>query len=161
MCKTSPIQLARRSVMWSSSGDVAVALSLPSTSTQGTRSAPICTDLPAGMCQSFVTEPRSPFEARTPLVPHATPLLPFPFLPCAFIPFANSVCQIRLHSWLCSTCLFSMAVQRSPALLAPWLRVGGSGGRAGLVGRETGAGCCLPSPYLFKALSLFERAFLE
>lgn len=139
------------SVMPDSSGNVALGLSLPSTSTQGTGSAPIRTDLPVGMCQGFVMEPRSPLEDGAPPAPCPTPLLPFPLLPCAFIHFANSVCQIRLHGWLCSTCLFSMPARHSPALLVLQLRGGGGGGRAGVVGRETGAGCCFPSPYLFKA----------
>lgn len=122
-----------------------------STLAQGTRPAPSRTDPPASMCRGFVTESRSPLEPRAPPAPHSIPLLTFPLLPCAFIHFANSVCQIQLHSWLCSTCLFSMPARRSPAPLAPRLRGGGGGGRAGVVGRETGAGCCLPSPYLFKA----------
>lgn len=138
-------------VMPNSSGNVALGLFLPAVSTQGIGSAPLHTDPPVGVCQGFVTEPRSPLEAGAPPAPPPTPLLPFPLLPCAFIPFANSICQIRLHSWLCSTCLFSMPVRRSPAPLVPRLRGGGSGGSAGVVGRETGAGCCFPSPYLFKA----------
>lgn len=136
------------SVMPNSSENVAVGLCPPPLwrGAQDSR-----TDPPAGMCRGFVTESRSPLEPRAPPAPHSIPLLTFPLLPCAFIHFANSVCQIQLHSWLCSTCLFSMPARRSPAPLAPRLRGGGGGGRAGVVERETGAGCCLPSPYLFKA----------
>lgn len=108
------------SVMPNSSGKVAVGLSPPPIPRRAQ-------DPAAGMCQGFVLELRSPLEPRAP----PAPLLPFPLHSCAFIHSANSVCQIQLHSWLCSTCLFSMPARRSPAPLAPRLRGGGSAGGDG------------------------------
>lgn len=137
--------------MPNSLGNVALGLFLPSASTQDTGSATLCTDPLVGACQGFVGEPRTPLEAGAPPVPPA--LLSFPLLSCAFIPFTNSVCQTRLHSWLCSTCLFSMPARRSPAPLALWLRGGGSkrGGEQGWWGGKQEQAAAFPSPYLFKA----------
>lgn len=120
------------SVVPNSSENVAVGLSPPPLPRRAQ-------DPPAGMCQGFVTKSPCSLEPRAPPAPHSDPLLPFLLLPCAFIHSVNSECQIQLHSWLCSTCLFSMPVRRSPAPLAPRLRGGGSGGesRAGGEGNRS------------------------
>jgi len=117
--------------MPNSLGNIGLGLRLPCTSRSGQTP-------PAGLRQGVAGEPHSPLEAGAPLAPRRAPLLPRAFIPCA-----NGVCQIRLHSWLCSTCLFSVPARR--------LGGGGGGGRAGVLVGETGAGCCFPSPYLFKA----------
>lgn len=66
--------------------------------------------------------------------PPALFTLPFPPLPPSPMCFyssreQSSVRQIQLHSWLGSTCLFSVPARRLPAPLAPLLRGGGRGGR--------------------------------
>lgn len=109
-------------VMPNSSRNVAVGLSLPPLPRRAQ-------DPAARMCQGFVRESRSPLESRAPLAPQSVPLLSFPLLSCAFIHSASSVCQIQLHSWLCSTCLFSVPARRSPAPLAERWR--GEGGEQG------------------------------
>lgn len=113
-----------------SSGNIAVGLSLPSESTQGTRSALVCTDPPAGVCQGFITEPRSPLEAGAPPAPCPTPPSPLPPSPMCFYAFCkqrmpNPTSQLALlHVFVFYAC----APLASSAAAQRWRRRGESRG---------------------------------